>query len=149
MPMQQSCPRLCNHHDICHPQCPTWIATPQRPTPIPTTSITRRSIHHQHQPGLAHLARVPLPPPTIANIACTPSVPTPNRIRHFLSSVSPLSAQSRIKHHCSDHLWRALHHKVYSNATEHFHLLPSILSPQTGYPLIALCCSITENRLDN
>ncbi len=43
--------------------------------------------------------------PQIADIACAPSIPTSDRISHFLTLVSPKSAQSRIKLHCNDYLF--------------------------------------------
>ena len=47
------------------------------------------------------------------------------------------SAHSRIKLNCSDNiLSQSLHQEDYSQAPEHFHLLPSLLSSQTSYPLI-------------
>ena len=76
-----------------------------------------------------------------------PSTPTTERTTHFLSSISEKSARSRIKQHCSDYLWTELHHEIYNTAPEHLHLLPSLLSPQTSYPLISLCRSQPSHRL--
>jgi hypothetical protein len=85
--------------------------------------------------------------PSIAHIACAPSTPTHDRITHFLTSVSEKSARSRIKTHCNNYLWTELHHEFYNSAPDQLHLLPSILSPQTSYPLISLCRSLPQNRL--
>jgi hypothetical protein len=46
----------------------------------------------------------------------------------------------------STYLSHSLYNKVFSNAPDHFHLLPSLLSSQTSYPLIRLCCSNPHNR---
>ena len=87
--------------------------------------------------------------PHIAEVACTPSIPPTDRINHFLTLVSPKSAQSRIKLHLHNYITHSLYNEVFSNAPDQFHLLPSLLSPQTSYPLIGLCQSNSHNRLLN
>ncbi len=69
------------------------------------------------------------------------STPTLTCIPAFLTSISPNSACNRIKTYCTNYINNATHHKVYTHAPEHLHLLSSILSPHTSYPLIALCHS--------
>ena len=66
--------------------------------------------------------------PHIAEVACDPSIPPSDCIYHFLMSVSPKSTQSRLKLHLNEHLSHSLHNEVFSNAPDHFHLLPSLLS---------------------
>ena len=85
----------------------------------------------------------------IVEVACAPSIPPPDRISHFLMLVSPKNARSRLKLHLNDYLSHSLYNKVFSNAPDHFHLLPSLLSSQTSYPLIGLCQSNPHNRLLN
>ena len=43
--------------------------------------------------------------------------------------------------------WMELHHEIYNTAPQHRHFLPSLLSPQTSYPLISLCHSQSLHRL--
>ncbi len=87
--------------------------------------------------------------PHIAEVACAPSIPPTVRINHFLTLVSPKSARSRIKLHLNDYITHSLYNEVFTNAPDQFHLLPSLLSPQTSYPLIGLCRSNPHNRLLN
>ncbi len=87
--------------------------------------------------------------PHIADIACAPSTPLSDRINHFLMLVSPKNTRSRLKLHINDYLSHSLYDEVFSNAPDHFHLLPSLLSSQTSYPLIGLCCSNPHNCLLN
>jgi hypothetical protein len=60
--------------------------------------------------------------------------------------VSPKSARSRLKIHLNGYLSHSLYNDVFSDAPDHFHLLPSLLSSQTSYPLIGLCQSNQHNR---
>jgi hypothetical protein len=60
--------------------------------------------------------------------------------------VSPKSARSRLKLHLNGYLSHSLYNDVFSDAPDHFHLLPSLLSSQTSYPLIGLCQSNQHNR---
>ncbi len=65
------------------------------------------------------------------------------------SSSRYLQKVLKIKLHCNYYLSRSLHHEVFLHAPEHFHLLPSLLSSQTSYPLIGLCRSNPWNWLFN
>ena len=85
--------------------------------------------------------------PHFARIATAPTTPSHSRLSSFLTSTSPKSARDRIKKYCTTFLHNATHHEFARSATEHLHLLPSILSPQTSYPLIAMCRSNPSNRL--
>ncbi len=87
--------------------------------------------------------------PHIAEVTCAPSIPPPDCINHFLTLVSPKSARSRLKLHINDYLSHSLYNNVFSNTPDHFHLLPSLLSSQTAYPLIGLCRSNPHNRVLN
>jgi len=77
--------------------------------------------------------------PHIVEVTCTPSIPPPDCINHFLTFVSPKSTRSRLKLHLNDYLSHSLYNNVFSNAPNQFHLLPSLLSSQISYPLIGLC----------
>ena len=85
--------------------------------------------------------------PDIASVACGPSTPPATRTSHFLTSVSTNSARDRISAHCSSSIIQDLYHEVYTSSPQDIHLLPSLLSPQTSYPLISMCRSIPTNRL--
>jgi hypothetical protein len=54
-----------------------------------------------------------------------------------------------MKPHCSKYITHSLHQEMYVKSPENFHLLPSLLSPQTSYPFIGLCCSLPSNQLAN
>ena len=84
--------------------------------------------------------------PHIAEVTCAPSIPPPDGINHFIKLVSPKSARSRLKLHLNGYLSHSLYNDVFSDAPDHFHLLPSLLSSQTSYPLIGLCQSNQHNR---
>ncbi len=83
--------------------------------------------------------------PHIASVGCSPTTPHSSCIQAFLTSVSPNSARDRIKAYCTTYLNNATHHEFCTHALEHLHLLPSILSPHTSYPIIALCRSNPSN----
>jgi hypothetical protein len=58
--------------------------------------------------------------------------------------------QSQIKDYCGTLLEDTIYKSTYHNAPEHFRLvLPSILSPQTSYPLVSLNRSMPGNYLPN
>ncbi len=80
--------------------------------------------------------------PGIASVACGPSTPPATHTSHFLTSVSTNSARDRISAHCSSSIIRDLYHKVYTSSPQDIHLLPSLLSPQTSYPLIRSLCTV-------
>ena len=85
--------------------------------------------------------------PSIARIATSPTTPSASRTQALLTSTSPHSARDRIRKYCTSYLHNETHHEVSRTAVEHLHLLPSILSPQTSYPLIGMCRSVPSNRL--
>ena len=57
--------------------------------------------------------------------------------------------RSRIKQYCTHALTDLTYESTFINTPEHIHLLPSILVPQTSYPLISLNRSNKSNRLPN
>ena len=96
---------------------------------------------------LAHY-HVLLPP--IANIACPERCPPHERTHHFQTNLSPHSIRSNLKKHCTNLLTDLTYKTTILTApTKHAYLLPSILNPQTSYPLIAMNRSNPNNRLLN
>ena len=57
--------------------------------------------------------------------------------QYFLTTLSPHSARGCLKKHSTGIVTAELYNHVFEHQQEHFHLLPSILSPHTSYPLIA------------
>ena len=51
------------------------------------------------------------------------------------------------KNHSPGIVTAELYKHVFEHKNEHFHLLPSILSPRTSYPLIAMSHSCIKHRL--
>lgn len=87
--------------------------------------------------------------PQIGPICCPQSCPDNQRINVFEDVISYHSARSRTKDYSRSILVGQLYTKVANNAPELLHLLPSILSPQTSYPLVSLCRSNPNNQLPN
>jgi len=85
--------------------------------------------------------------PHIAAIACPPTIPRTDLAHYFLTTLSPHSARSRLKNHNTTIVHAELYNHVYEHERDHFHLLPSILSPATSYPLIAMSRCPIQNRL--
>ena len=55
----------------------------------------------------------------------------------------------RIKSYWSALSIHSLHAEVQQNHPHHTHLLPSILTPEMSYPIIAMCRSVPGHRLPN
>jgi hypothetical protein len=85
--------------------------------------------------------------PHIAQAACPPTTPRPDLADYFLTTLSPHSARGRIKKHSMLTIKHELLNHVYVDHFEHFHHLPSILSPQSSYPLVAMSRSSPSHRL--
>jgi hypothetical protein len=85
--------------------------------------------------------------PHIATSACPPTTPQTDLARHFLPTLSPHSACGRLKKHSTTIVTAELYKHVFKHENDHFHLLPSILSPCTSYPLIAMSCSCVKHHL--
>ena len=100
-------------------------------------------------PESAILERFEILLPHIAEIAVAPTCPQDERINHFLTKTSTHSARSRIKQHCSTVMVDILYDDVRENYPEHLHHLPSLLSPEMSYPLVAMCRSVPRHRLRN
>ena len=102
-----------------------------------------------HNPHSKCLARYNLLLPAIANIACLEKCPPNERVHHLLTKLSPHSMRSRLKKHCAQILTDLTYETTFLTAPEHSHLLPSILTPHTSYPLIDMNRSNPNNRLSN
>jgi hypothetical protein len=87
--------------------------------------------------------------PTFARLSCSDKCPNNELITRFEQHTSLHSARSRIKQYCDRIVTGQLFSTMYNNAPEHLHLLPSILSPQTSYPLIDMNRSNSAHRLPN
>jgi hypothetical protein len=85
--------------------------------------------------------------PHIATSSCPPTIPLTDLAQYFLTTLSPHSARGRLKKHSTDIVTVELYTHVFEHEHEHFHLLPSILSSHTSYPLIAMSRSCTKHRL--
>jgi hypothetical protein len=85
--------------------------------------------------------------PHIAAIACPPTIPRQDLSHYFLTTFSPHSARSRLKKHTTTIVHSELFNHTFTHARDHFHLLPSILSPATSYPLIAMSQCPIKHRL--
>ena len=85
--------------------------------------------------------------PNVAAIACPPTIPRPDLSHYFLTTLSPHSARSRLKSHVTTIVHAELYNHIFAHDPDHFHLLPSILSPTTSYPLIAMSRCPIKNRL--
>ena len=102
-----------------------------------------------NNPSSELLQRYQLMLPTIASIAKPPKCNHNDRVTHFQSKLSPTSMRSYIKIFCANAMTDLTNESTYYNNHEHLQFLPSILVPQTSYPLISMCRSIERNRLPN
>ena len=100
-----------------------------------------------HNPDSLILKRYHCLLPHIAQAACPPTTPRTDLADYFLTTLSPHSARGRIKKHSMINIKNELLNHVYESHFEHFHHLPSILSPQSSYPLIAMSRSNPSHRL--
>jgi hypothetical protein len=67
----------------------------------------------------------------------------------FETKISQHSARSRLKKACGDFTTSQIYNNAKLNYADHLHLIPSILSPQTSYPLAGMCRSNPLHRLPN
>jgi hypothetical protein len=87
--------------------------------------------------------------PHISTICNGPKNQADNSTTFFESSISTKSARGRIKSFCGALVTNQIYNTMNADAPEHTHLLPSILSPQTSYPLIGMNRSNPSHRLPN
>ena len=124
-----------------------------RPSPDVNPTILHPSITNlfdiNSNPNSTCLLRYHLLLPAIANTACPDSCPPNERLQHFQTKLSPKSMRSYTKKYCANILTALTYETTVTNTPEHSHLLPSILNPQTSYPLISMNRSTPANRLPN
>ena len=88
--------------------------------------------------------------PHIAPLSCPPSCPAAEVTTTFENYTSLHSARSRLKkHHFGEIITGQIYTTVGTSAADHFHLLPSTLSPQTSFPLVGMCRGNAQHRLQN
>jgi hypothetical protein len=85
--------------------------------------------------------------PQITEIACPPTTPRMDLAHYFLTTLSPHSARGRLKKHCTHTVKSELYNHIFEHKRADFHLLPSILSTQTSYPIIGMSRSAIKHRL--
>ncbi len=87
--------------------------------------------------------------PHIVHICCPPNCTKNKHIQIFELQIFWHSARGRLKTHC--HCGNIHTGQLYilmaTQAPEHLHLLPRILSPQTSYPLVDMNRSKAQHRL--
>ena len=87
--------------------------------------------------------------PHISSVCNGPKNNPENSTSFFESSISTKSARDRLKSFCGTLVTNQIHSIMETEAPDHVHLLPSILSPQTSYPLIGMNRSNPAHRLPN
>jgi hypothetical protein len=85
--------------------------------------------------------------PNLASIACPPTIPRTELSQYFLDRLSPTSARSRLKKHISHQRLNELYTTVNNDHPKSLHILPSILSTTTSYPLVSMSRSNVSNRI--
>ena len=139
--------RLRHHNDHSHPQRQTRFPPTPRPPTFQTTPITMQPLYTLRQHHLPHSTMIPTPPPkNCIHRLCTIY---PNYQENHTLPIVHLRKERSQSHQTA--LQRLpldrTHHEIYNTAPEHLHFLPSLLSPQTSYPLISLCRSQPSHRL--
>ena len=85
--------------------------------------------------------------PNLASHACPPTIPREGCSQYFLDVLSPTSYKSRLKKVANNLHLSTLYNTFYNDNQDDIHLLPSILSPTTSYPLVGMNRSINYHRL--
>ncbi len=130
-------PQLCYHNDHRYPQCPRQIPTSHGPTSFQAPQIYATTFPHCKEPWFPHPPTI-LPPTSTNCNSCMHTFHTSTRENTALPFLSiHKSAHSHIKLHCNNYLWTEVHHEIYTNHPQCLHLLPSLLFPQTLYPLVS------------
>jgi len=96
----------------------------------------------ESNPTSVFLQRIHSVIPNLASHACPPTTPRESCSQYFLDVLSPTSYKSRLKKKANIlHLY-TLYNTFYNDNPDDIHLLPSILSPTTSYPLVGMNRSI-------
>ena len=85
----------------------------------------------------------------IGPLCCPPTIPNDQQIPMFESRISLNSARDRLKKFTGTIMSQQIYTDTYNTDKQLLLLLPSILSPQTSYPLVGMCRSNPQNRLPN
>jgi hypothetical protein len=85
--------------------------------------------------------------PSLASIACPPTIPQEEQCTYFLTTLSPRRARARFKEAAAYYQLNNLYEIMSTDMPDHIHLLPSILSPTTSYPIIGMNRSPIANHL--
>ena len=112
----------------------------------PTIAALYSTTNNPHSLILKRLHHI-LPNPKHRYIILPTNHPPRDLTQYFLTLLSPHSALGRLKKHSTAIVTAELYNHVFEHENEHFHLFPSILSPHTSYPLIAMSRSCTKHRL--
>ena len=76
------------------------------------------------------------------------TIPRESCSQYFLDKLSPTSYKSRLKKVANCFQQYTLYNTFYNDNQENIHLLPSILSSTTSYPLVGMNRSINNHRLN-
>jgi hypothetical protein len=87
--------------------------------------------------------------PHIGPLCCPPTINDDEQIPMFESRISLKSARDRLKAFTGKITTEQIYTDTYNTDKHLLLLLPSILSPQTSYPLIGMCRSNPQHRLPN
>ena len=85
--------------------------------------------------------------PNLASIACPPSIPQEQLCQYFLTTLSPKRARGRFKEATAHYQLNNLYEIMSNDMPDHIHLLPSILSSTTSYPIAGMSRSQISHRL--
>jgi len=76
--------------------------------------------------------------PNLASIACPPTIPQDQLCQYFLTTLSPKRARARFREATAHYQLNDLYETFSNDMADHTHLLPSILSPTTSYPIAGM-----------
>jgi len=85
--------------------------------------------------------------PNLASIACPPTIPQDQLCQYFLTTLSPKQARGRFKEATAHYQPNDLYETFSNDMPDHIHLLPSILSPTTSYPIAGMSRSQIPHQL--
>ena len=87
--------------------------------------------------------------PHIGTLCCSPKMSDDEKLPMFESNISLKSARDRLKKAIGSISLSQIYMDTFNTNKELLLLLPSMLSPQTSYPLIGMCRSKIQHRLPN
>ena len=98
-------------------------------------------------PDSAFLQRFHSILPNLASIACPPAIPQDQLCQYFLTTLSPKRARGRFREASAHYQLNDLYETFSNDMPDHIHLLPSILSPTTSYPIAGMSRLQISHRL--